>query len=213
MPDGAFEAPVETEARIGPNAILQLAAPVEELLGPAVMAQLLGLCRVPLPTGLEMIPEESVARVHRVLWQHFPEQAREVSERAGRGTAQYIRRNRIPGAARMALRVVPRSLGERQLTRAIVDHAWTFCGSGRLTVTRQDRDIHFELEDNPLADSRNPPCHPCHWHAAVFEELFSSVLGGRYQCAETSCRGCGGALCRFVLRRGGNRSHFKGLEV
>ncbi|WP_227269450.1 bacteriochlorophyll 4-vinyl reductase [Roseobacter weihaiensis] len=213
MPDGPCQPDLKSTARIGPNAILQLAGPVERLLGAGVMAQLLDLCRVPMPSGKGMIPEDEVGRVHRAMWQLFPAQARELSEQAGAATARYIRTHRMPATARLALRLLPRALGERALTRAIAAHAWTFCGSGTLGTARQGREIHFMLRDNPLADIDLHNPHPCHWHAAVFEELFSAVLGRPYFCEEVSCCGCGGDLCRFVVRRQKKRAHFKGLEV
>ena len=70
MPDGALHhfAP-ETEAVVGPNAILQLKEPVDDILGPGVLAQMLDLCSVPMPTGSHMIAETQAARVHHTLWQ------------------------------------------------------------------------------------------------------------------------------------------------
>jgi divinyl protochlorophyllide a 8-vinyl-reductase len=213
MPDGSMPVHAGSGARIGPNAILQLAGPLERMFDGAVMAQLLNLAQVPMPSGSEMVPEEDVQRVHHTLWQLFPDQARELSEEAGRGTARYITENRIPRFAQLVLRLMPRAIGERMLARAIAQHAWTFCGSGALDVQRRGREIHFVLENNPLAATGGPSHRSCHWHDAVFAELFSCVLGGRYSCEEASCRGCGGATCRFVLRRGSRHSHFKGLEV
>lgn len=213
MPDGSFPADRTAGARIGPNAILQLADPMETLLGEDVMAQVLDLCRVPMPSGQVMIPEDDVGRVHRAIWQLFPTQAQELSERAGAGTARYIRTHRIPAPARLALRLLPRALGERALTHAIAAHAWTFCGSGTLETARRGAEVHFMLRDNPLADTDLHSPHTCHWHAAVFAELFSAVLGRPYFCEEVSCCGCGGDVCRFVVRRQKKRPHFKGLTV
>lgn len=200
MPDGSGSFAVET-ARIGPNAILQLSDPMGRLLGPAAFNRV--LAGEPLPSGAEMVPEGRVARVHDRLWRLYPDQAATVSRLAGQGTARYIRDNRIPKAARLALRLLPKSWGERMLTRAIQQHAWTFCGSGRLELRRDRAGIHFMLHDNPLADTHAAPGHPCLWHQAVFAALFTAVLGVRYDCVEPTCRGCGGALCRFVLRRAG----------
>ena len=209
MLDGSGSFDAYACARIGPNAILQLAAPVRTVLGAGTMDAILTAAHVAMPAGDEMIPETHVARVHETLWRMYPDQAREISIRAGKGTAGYIRRHRIPIPARIALRLMPRRLGERMLTRAIVAHAWTFCGSGMLAVKVEGAEVHFTLENNPLAASDVD--HPCHWHAAVFAELFSVVLGGAYYCTEVSCRGCGGLRCHFVLRRGRKPGHFKGL--
>jgi len=213
MPDGSRGIAAETEALIGPNAILQLKAPVDEILGAGVMAQLLDLCRVPMPTGDRMIEEQDVAQVHHTLWQLFPDRAQAVSERAGQGTANYIRKNRIPRLARLALRLMPAQMAERMLTKAIEDHAWTFCGSGALGTNREDGSIHFLIRENPLADAQAQPQHPCYWHRAVFAELFSSVLGKRYYCREVSCCAMGADVCHFVVSCNPTHPHFKGLEL
>ena len=132
MPDGSHPFAPQTDALIGPNAILQLQAPVEEILGQDVLAEVLDLCRVPLPTGDRMISEKGAARVHHTLWQLFPDLAKAVSDRAGRATADYIRQNRIPRVARLALRFLPTHMAEDMLTKAIANHAWTGCGAGAL---------------------------------------------------------------------------------
>lgn len=201
MPDGVPPPASAKTARIGPNAILQLAAPLESLFGAAVMPQILNLARVPMPTGREMIPEGDAARVHRVMWQLFPEQGARISQLAGQGTAHYIRTHRIPKPARFALRWLPHGTAEDMLLRAIEKHAWTFCGSGQFEAERQGTELHFILHDNPLADDHPCPGHPCHWHSAVFAELFSTLLGAPYTCHETTCLGCGGDVCRFVVSR------------
>lgn len=211
MPDGGM--PPEAAFRVGPNAILQLTDPVDRMLGQGVMAQLLDLCQVPLPEGSAMVPQDDVGRVHHTLWQVFPDQAQDLSVLAGQGTARYIQAHRIPKLARAALRLMPRGQGEKMLARAIEKHAWTFCGSGVLSVARRDGALHFVIHDNPLADRSAHPPHPCHWHSAVFAELFSGVLGGDYHCEEVSCCGCGSTLCRFVLRRGKKHGHFKALQL
>ena len=213
MPDDALSMPVNASGRIGPNAILQLAGPVESILGRDVMAQILDLSQVPMPSGDEMIPQEAVGRVHHTMWKLFPKQAAALSDRAGAGTARYIRANRIPKAARLLLRVLPRTLAERLLTKAILDHAWTFCGSGVLNTKREEGEIHFLLRDNPLADRATEPPHLCIWHAAVFAELFSLILGRRYYCKEVSCCALGADVCHFVVSRTAPAGHFKGLAL
>lgn len=213
MPDGSHSFAPETDALIGPNAILQLQAPVQEILGQDVLAQVLDLCRVPLPTGDRMISEQDVARVHHTLWQLFPDLAEAVSERAGQATADYIRQNRIPRVARLALRVMPAHMAEGMLTKAIADHAWTFCGSGALETRREEGRIHFLIRDNPLADRHAHPQHACHWHSAVFAGLFSRLLGKHYDCREVSCGAMGGDVCHFVVSRDAVAAHFKGFNL
>lgn len=201
MPDGAAFAGADRQARIGPNSILQLAEPLKAQFDPSVLPQILDLARVSMPSGTEMIPEEDAARVHRIMWQLFPEQGPHISQLAGQGTARYIRASRIPRVAQLALRWLPRRFAENVLLQAIEKHAWTFCGSGEFEAERQGDELHFILHDNPLADVNHVPGHPCYWHSAVFAELFTLLLGARYTCAEATCRGCGGDVCRFVVAR------------
>ena len=203
MPDGSNVLHADSEALVGPNAILQLKNPMDVLLGHGVIAQVLDLCRVTMPSGDRMISQSEVGRVHHMLWQLFPDRAEAVSVVAGQGTARYIRANRIPRIARIALRLAPRAWAEKRLMHAIEDHAWTFCGSGALGGHIEDGDLHFLIRDNPLADPRAHPRHLCHWHAAVFAELFTRLLGKPYICREISCCAMGADVCHFVVSRAG----------
>lgn len=199
MPDGSFQ--FEAEGLIGPNAIIQLAGPVDRALGEGVMAQVLDLCQISMPCGNYMIPQEDVETVHHTLWQLFPSSARAISQEAGRATAHYIRANRIPRFARIALRLMPSVMAEKMLTKAIERHAWTFCGSGTLNTERDGHTATFLIKSNPLAEGHAHQRHHCLWHEAVFAELFSSLLGHRYTCVETTCCAYHGDLCRFTVTR------------
>ncbi|ABG32622.1 bacteriochlorophyll 4-vinyl reductase [Roseobacter denitrificans] len=213
MADTSASEPLTKSPRIGPNAILQLEEPLDRMLGQGALAQILKISRVAMPSGQEMVPQEDVGQVHHTMWRLFPQQAEILSEHAGAGTARYIAANRIPKAARVLLRVLPRGLAERLLTKAISDHAWTFCGSGVLDTRREGGEIHFMLRENPLADKLTQPPHRCIWHAAVFAELFSLVLGRAYFCKEISCCALGADLCHFVVSRTRPTGHFKGLQL
>jgi divinyl protochlorophyllide a 8-vinyl-reductase len=115
--------------------------------------------------------------------------------------------------ARLALRALPARLAERLLTAAISKHAWTFCGSGGLSARNEDGAMHFLIRDNPLADRQARPLHHCHWHSAVFADLFTSLLGRRYHCREVSCCAMGGDVCHFVVSLQPVQAHFKGLQL
>ena len=72
------------------------------------------------------------------------------------------------------IRALPAPLGARLLSAAIAKHAWTFAGSGAFTIVAH-RPLTFEIAANPLAPgAAASPC--CHWHAAVFERLFSTLV-------------------------------------
>ncbi len=196
-------APLETTvgaAQIGPNAILQLAAPVDCALGPGAMSRLLAQAHAVMPSGDHMIDEAEVARVHQALRKRYPNEAPGIARAAGIGTARYIRANRIPAPARVLLRLLPSWMGERVLSKAIAAHAWTFCGSGKLHV-EIGRTIGFEIADNPVLAGFHAQTPQCDWHCAVFEELFTSLLGRPYQAHETACCAMGAPACRFEVSR------------
>jgi divinyl protochlorophyllide a 8-vinyl-reductase len=139
-----------------------------------------------------------VAKVHRALHRLYPDEARGIARAAGFGTAQYIRRNRIPAPARLLLRIMPGPIGARLLTKAISAHAWTFCGSGSLSV-RIGETISFRIENNPLLAVSHAAYPQCDWHVAVFEELFTSLLGRTYKAVETQCCAQGAPACTFEV--------------
>jgi divinyl protochlorophyllide a 8-vinyl-reductase len=186
MPDGTFGPARTATGLIGPNAILQLIEPVNAALGPTAMNTLLARCNVALPSGHQMIDEDDVVRVHRTLAQTCPDQAQHIAIAAGIGTARYICANRIPKPARIAFHALPHRIGEILLTRAIAAHAWTFCGSGTLQV-QAGRPIRFDLQNNPMAKGYSTRTPNCHWHRAVFAELFSVLLGRPYTATEVEC--------------------------
>lgn len=198
MPDGVAAQTLAPLGRIGPNAILQLVEPVENTLGQDAMRRLLATAHASLPDGKDMVDESDVALIHQALYRLYPEQAQDIARTAGEGTARYICANRIPAPARLILRLAPAKAGERLLTRAIAEHAWTFCGSGYLEV-HFGHTIRFELHNNPMQYGVHSKVPMCSWHAAVFQELFSSLLRRPYAASETSCCAMGSAVCSFEV--------------
>lgn len=196
MPDGGT-----TAGRIGPNAILQLRDPVARLLGPDALRSILELTHVEMPTGRDMIPETDVQRVHLALLRMYPEVAPVIRNQSGTGTGAYIRAHRIPAKAAFALGLMPAFLGERLLTRAIVCHAWTFCGSGSVSARRIRRGVEIAIASNPLVDPLSDKRCQCDWHEAVFRDLYASLLRRDYEVRETECCGSGAPACRFNIRR------------
>ncbi|MEL6946905.1 MAG: bacteriochlorophyll 4-vinyl reductase [Pseudomonadota bacterium] len=188
--------------RIGPNAILQLDAPLSHHIGDRANPNLLEAAGIPLPTGEEMIPQQHVVRAHAALLDAHPKLAATIATEAGVGTAHYIIENRIPPPARTLLRYLPTPLAVAQLTKAIQRHAWTFCGTGRLTAHIQpfaSHRVEFAIWNNPIARGRCAPHPSCHWHRAVFETLYSTLLARPFHAREIACCSCGEAACRFVV--------------
>jgi divinyl protochlorophyllide a 8-vinyl-reductase len=190
-----------TGALIGPNAILQLLPQIERIGGEARVAQMLAEAGVfEVPDGSHMIPEGDAARLHQVLRRDEPEMAAELAAEAGRATADYILAHRIPKMAQWVLRALPSSLAARSLSGAITKHAWTFAGSGGFVALGPWR---CEITDNPIVQGESSDVPLCHWHAAVFEHLYRTLVHPRTRCRETACCAMHGYhACQFELTVG-----------
>jgi divinyl protochlorophyllide a 8-vinyl-reductase len=161
---------VDSVARIGPNAILQLLPVLDRELGREARDRLLMGIELP-PADAGMWPEEACCAAHLAVWRGCGDQAGAILAQAGQGTADYILAHRIPAAAKALIRALPAALGARLLTEAIARHAWTFIGSGRFRVTAR-APLTFEIEDNPL----DVPGRSCPWHTAVFARLYQTLV-------------------------------------
>lgn len=195
MPDAAT-------ARIGPNAVTQMVPALDRVLGADVRTELLaqaGIIELPrLDAGL--MPEAPAARLHQVLRAKRPEEAPEIARAAGLATGDYILANRIPKPAQTLLKLLPARLAAPLLISAIAKHAWTFAGSGRFEVFSRDP-ITFAIHDNPVVRGETALAPVCHWHAAVFERLFTTLVHPAYTVRETACGACGAPACVFELTR------------
>ncbi len=189
------------DARIGPNAILQLVPVLDRACGRATRDRLLaagGFTSV--PDASAMVDECAVADVHQALRAALPGQAAALGWAAGTRTGDYIRINRIPRPAQAVLRALPRTLATRLLARAIAKHAWTFAGSGRFAIVGH-RPLTVEIADNPVVRGERAAAPVCHWHAAVFERLFRTLVDPDLRCREVACCAAGAPACRFVIDR------------
>ncbi len=190
------------EARIGPNAILQLVPVLDDRLG---VDSREALCRdagiVELPDGNSMVDEAPIARLHQAMRREAPALAPELARRAGVATGDYILAHRIPGFAKVVLRLLPQRFSAPLLARAIEKHAWTFAGSGAFRIASMNPMV-FEIVDNPVVRGELATDPVCDWHAAVFERLFRRLVSDDYRAFETKCAAAGGDCCRFELSAG-----------
>ncbi|ABM62390.1 bacteriochlorophyll 4-vinyl reductase [Halorhodospira halophila] len=190
------------EARIGPNAILQVAAALRALEDEETARRCFdaaGLSRWFEHPPEEMVPETTVAALHqRVRRELGPERAERVMLDAGERTGEYVLNNRIPAPIRTLLRVLPPLLAGPLLLKAISQHAWTFVGSGQLTI-RRGQPCLLDLAHNPVIADEQAEGPVCHWHAAAFEQLFRSLVNDRSTIRETQCAAAGDESCRFEL--------------
>lgn len=185
---------------VGPNAIIQTRAALDEIVGIGRRRAIFGtsghgafadhdpdgMVEARIVNGLNY---EIAARLD-------PETAHAVMKRAGEMTGDYILANRIPKPAQWLLRRLPRALAQRLLMAAIARNAWTFAG-------------HARIETGPdfIAIHENPIClgkvgfSSCVWHAAVFRRLFTTLVDPAITVHETECVGWGGEACRFEIVR------------
>ena len=185
-------------ARIGPNAILQHLPVLDAVIGERLRGALLhraGVSEPPAESG--MIPEDQVARLHHAVRLFLPDRAPAIQRAAGWATGEYILAHRIPHVAQSLIRALPAWAGARLLASAITRHAWTFAGSGAFKVLGFGP-LRVEIEHNPLAIG--PADAPiCHWHAAVFERLFSALVWPHVRVTEEECTATGARACRFRI--------------
>lgn len=201
MPDGTLP-PDPQGALIGPNALLQLIPVLDRVGGPDLRTRIFaraGVFEIPEGAG-GLIPEGPVARVHQELRRELPDMAPMLAWEAGKRTGDYILINRIPRGAQALLKALPAWAAAPILARAVAKHAWTFAGSGRFSVV-STRPLVFTLADNPVVRGEHADHPLCHWHAAVFERLFTRLVDPRLRCAETACCAMGASACRFELSR------------
>jgi len=186
-------------ARIGPNAVLQHLPVLDAVIGERLRDALMHRAGVAVPPpDAGMLPEDQVARLHHAVRLFLPDRAADIQRQAGLATGDYILAHRIPAAAQRLVRAVPAWAGARLLSMAIAKHAWTFAGSGQFRVLGH-APLTFEISGNPLAEG--PSDQPiCHWHAAVFERLFESLVWPQVRVDEVACVACGDASCRFTIR-------------
>lgn len=189
-------------AKIGPNAILQLIPVLEDAAGPDAVSHVLamaGVFELPDPAA-GLIDEAPAARLHQAMRVEMPEVAPMLAREAGWRTGGYILDHRIPRPAQIVLGMLPARISAPMLAKAIEKHAWTFCGSGVFRLARSWPPV-FEIADNPVVRGEHSETPLCHWHAAVFERLFSTLCGHSWRCVETTCCAQSANACRFEMTR------------
>jgi divinyl protochlorophyllide a 8-vinyl-reductase len=185
-----------TGHRVGPNAIIQTRAALIDAFDAGRARRVFADAGIAdwfdaLPG--EMVPAEAVHRLNMALLASLDGEAFEaLMADAGARTGRYILQNRIPGAARAVLKLMPAALASRALLKAIRANAWTFAGNAEVSVT-PGHPAMIEIAGNPL------PMPGCPWHRAVFETLFATLLGKPVRVDhQLGLRG--GRLDRFTLR-------------
>lgn len=192
-------------ARIGPNAITQVADVLRRSHGAERGAQLFALAGLThhwIDPPTRMVDDAEVYALHQALRAELGvERAREVGRTAGVGTGDYLLANRIPPLVQRMLRWLPAPLAARALLAAIRRHAWTFTGAGSFDAQPAVGAVRWRLtlRDAPLARGAQHDEPLCDFYAATFERLFGALVHPRTRVAETACEAQGAAACVFEL--------------
>lgn len=206
---GARDAPVrprddQRPALIGPNTLLQTRRALEERHGgPGIdWYRRTGIPRGPFRG---MVEERHFVGLVAELRRSFGEgEAGAILARAGRHTATYVRRNRIPAPLRAVLPYLPTGPGLRVLLAGIRRHAWTFVGSGT-----------FDAEAGRAPEIRIGGCPTCRgerlgapggtYYVAAFEELLRELLRSPVRVRERTCTALGAPVCSFAIETDSRR--------
>lgn len=180
---------------MAPFVVLELVTAIQEVLGEQALDPILkDALLFRMPSVDEPVREDKAARLHQSLRKMYPDDAREICDRAGRAAAQRIMETQITKRARSMLSKMPRATGAWLLAKTARQHAWTFAGTGDFVVQSEQR---FELHNNPVVLAESAGNAVCQFHASLFEELFSTLIHPRLVCHEVNCQAAGDAACVF----------------
>lgn len=178
---------------VGPNAILQSAAALRAEAGEPLVQRVFaqaGLDHMLLHPPDKMVAERDAAALHRAMGETLDwDRALAVARDAGRLTGEYILAHRIPPRAQAVLRALPRALAGPVLLMAIRRHAWTFAGSGAVSITAYP--MTLTITANPLA------VPGCPWHCAVLQTLFRRLVSERIEVHASARKVSGDTESRF----------------
>ena len=194
----------DTAARIGPNAIIQVAAALRAVGDEQRLRQIFataGLSDCIDQPPAAMVAETAVARLHQAVRATLPESlATQIMTDAGKRTGEYVLARRIPAPVRVILPRLPVVLARKVLLKAIRGNAWTFAGSGQFSAQNGQPCI-VEIKANPVVAGERAATPVCHWHSAVFATLFQRLVAPDFQVFETACCAAGSEVCRFEIQR------------
>lgn len=183
-------------AKIGPNAILQLAAVLREEHHERWLRDIFyrsGMSSMLVNPPEDLVDEVAVADLYGALFDRLPPAAaRRLAGKAGTETARYILANRIPRPIQFLLKLLPASWSAPLLLHAIQRHAWTFAGSGRTSIETRS-EFSLEIANNPIA------MPGCVWHVEVFGTLFRQLVSPNVDVTHVTCCRDGARSCRFEI--------------
>ena len=183
-------------AKIGPNSIIQTVAALETKYGKAEAEARLavaghGHLAGNLPS--EMVEEEKFHSLVTSLDSELDtKELEEILNDAGRRTAAYLLKVRIPGFFQKILKPLPPPIAFRLLLFAISKNAWTFAGSG---------DFSYTTGKTPLITVRvKSPTVPVvgHFYLGTFTGLLRELVNPKTTIDELTTGESGSFVCRYT---------------
>lgn len=187
-----------TEARIGPNALIQSVNALREQYKEAHIRTILRQCGQEdllesQPTT--MVAEQAFADLVVALADQLgvPE-ARQILWRAGQLTAGYLLQNRIPRPFQWLLRPLPDRPALQLLLLAVGKHAWTFAGSGQFTY------VVGKIPQLTVVTHLYPGEAVCGFYGGTFDHLIHMLIAAQAQTQVTTTCYAGQTRCVYTIR-------------
>ena len=191
-----------SEARIGPNAIIRVGEALVAMQGRGVAADVFavaGLSASLRDPPQAMVPEVQVTRLHGVMRDLLGiDVARRVGAEAGRLTAHYLLRHRVPRPLVLMLPRLPAWLSARVLLRAVSRHSWTFAGSAGFSALAA-RPVEIGLAGCAICHGAEEATPLCDYYGETLAGLFRALVSRDCRAVQTSCAAAGASACHFEL--------------
>jgi divinyl protochlorophyllide a 8-vinyl-reductase len=188
--------------RVGPNAITRVAEALRAHRGERLCREVFaaaGLAHHLDAPPARMVAEEEVAALQAALRERLGDaHAGRIAREAGRLTAEYLLAHRIPRPVQWLLRALPAGLAARLLLLAIARHAWTFAGSGALSVT-PGHPVRVAITGCPLCRGQQAGHPLCELYAVTLERLFVRLVHPGAVAREVDCAAMGAPACVFLI--------------
>lgn len=180
---------------MAPFVVLEMAQAIKDVMGPDNLELALKEAQLfRLPEVNEPVREDKAARLHQAVRRLWVDQAEQICSLAGTAVGLRIMEQLITERAQAMLAKMPRATGAWLLAKTARQNAWTFSGSGEFIVESESR---FILDANPVVAGETADKAACHFHASLFEKLFSTLIHPRLICREIACSARGDAACVF----------------
>lgn len=180
---------------LAPFVVLEMVNAIENVMGVDALDRALKDAQLfRLPELDEPVREDKAARLHQTVRRLWPSEAFEICRMAGEAAALRIMEQQITERAQAMLAKLPRATGAWLLAKTARQNAWTFSGTGKFVVESEQR---FILRENPVVVGEEAEATVCHFHASLFQKLFSTLIHPRLICREVSCSAKGDETCIF----------------